>query len=162
MTERRVPRAEPPPEDLKEIQIRHRETTAAGIPAIVQTMRFGFGEMGALRTLKTLTTLNQKGGVDCPSCAWPDPDGHRSVAEFCENGAKAVSEEATLSCVPPAFFAEQSVSGPGGAERPLAEQAGAPDTSHASAPGRSALRTDLLGRGFPVNWKRTERACLAG
>jgi molybdopterin-dependent oxidoreductase alpha subunit len=109
MTERRIPRAEPPPEDLKEIQIRERETTAAGMPAIVQTLRFGLGEMGALRTLKTLTTLNQKSGVDCPSCAWPDPDGHRSFAEFCENGAKAISEEATLSRVPPEFFAKHSL-----------------------------------------------------
>jgi molybdopterin-dependent oxidoreductase alpha subunit len=96
-------------EDLKEIQVRERETTAAGIPAIVQTMRFGLGEMGAIRTLKTLTTLNQKSGVDCPSCAWPDPDGHRSFAEFCENGAKAVSEEATLSRVTLEFFAGHSV-----------------------------------------------------
>jgi molybdopterin-dependent oxidoreductase alpha subunit len=109
MEERQIPRAEPPPEDLQEIQVGHRETTAAGIPAIVQTMRFGLGEMGALRTLKTLTTLNQKNGVDCPSCAWPDPDGHRSFAEFCENGAKAVSEEATLSRVTPEFFAEHSL-----------------------------------------------------
>ena len=61
MTERRVPRAESPPEDLNEIQIRERETTAAGIPAIVQTMRFGFGEMGALRTLKTLTNTEPEG-----------------------------------------------------------------------------------------------------
>ncbi|MES2463635.1 MAG: FdhF/YdeP family oxidoreductase [Armatimonadota bacterium] len=111
MTERQrqIPGAEPPLEDLDEIHIGHRDTTAAGIPAIVQTMRFGLGEMGALRTLKTLTTLNQKSGVDCPSCAWPDPDGHRSFAEFCENGAKAVSEEATLSRVTTEFFAKHSL-----------------------------------------------------
>ncbi|MBC8101808.1 MAG: FdhF/YdeP family oxidoreductase [Cytophagales bacterium] len=110
MTKRKTPRAQPPEEALGEIRIGERETTAAGMQAIVQTLRFGLGEMGAGRTLKTLTTLNQKTGVDCPSCAWPDPDGHRSFAEFCENGAKAVAEEATLARVTPEFFAAHTVS----------------------------------------------------
>ncbi|WP_241193717.1 FdhF/YdeP family oxidoreductase, partial [Streptomyces sp. ADI98-12] len=43
-----------------------------------------------------------------PGCAWPEPD-KRHAAEFCENGAKAVAEEATLRRVTPAFFAEHSV-----------------------------------------------------
>ncbi len=96
--------------DVTEARIGERETVASGIPAIVQTMRFGFGEMGVARTLKTLTTINQKNGFDCPSCAWPDPDDHRSPAEFCENGAKAVSDEATTARITPEFFAQHSIS----------------------------------------------------
>jgi formate dehydrogenase major subunit len=58
-------------------------------------MRHALTQMGVRRTLKTLPHLNQHEGFDCPGCAWPDPDGHRNLAEFCENGAKAVAEEAT-------------------------------------------------------------------
>ena len=64
--------------------------------------------MGAGRTLKTLSTINQTDGFDCPGCAWPEPE-HRSAAEFCENGAKAVAEEATLARVTHEFFAANSV-----------------------------------------------------
>jgi molybdopterin-dependent oxidoreductase alpha subunit len=60
--------------------------------------------------LKALLNLNQKGGIDCPSCAWPDPDKHRSpIGEFCENGAKAIAEEATNLKVGPAFFQNYTV-----------------------------------------------------
>jgi len=66
--------------------------------------------MGVRRGLRTLLTLNQKDGFDCPSCAWPDPDGERNTAEFCENGAKAVASEATTARVTPEFFAEHPLS----------------------------------------------------
>ncbi|MDX1934735.1 MAG: FdhF/YdeP family oxidoreductase [Capsulimonadales bacterium] len=106
--EPRTRQAQPPalPEPL---EIGHRETSASGLPAVVQTMRFGLTEMGPARTVRTLLTLNQKGGTDCPSCAWPDPDDHRSPAEFCENGAKAVAEEATRARVTPEFFARYTI-----------------------------------------------------
>ncbi|MET9848561.1 FdhF/YdeP family oxidoreductase [Streptomyces ossamyceticus] len=81
---------------------------AAGIPAVVQSLRHGGRQMGAKRTLLTLLSVNQKAGFDCPGCAWPEGD-HRHAAEFCENGAKAVAEEATLRRVTPAFFAEHTV-----------------------------------------------------
>jgi molybdopterin-dependent oxidoreductase alpha subunit len=68
-----------------------------------------WAEMGAVRSLRTLSQVNQKEGFDCPGCAWPDPDGHRSMVEFCENGAKAVAEEATVKRVTPEFFHEWSV-----------------------------------------------------
>lgn len=82
---------------------------AGGIPAIISSMKHAYREMGVVRSLKTLATVNQKGGFDCPGCAWPDPDEHRTHTEFCENGAKAVAEEATLKRVTPEFFAEHSV-----------------------------------------------------
>ena len=64
--------------------------------------------MGISRTVKTLTMVNQQQGFDCPGCAWPDPS-HRTQFEFCENGAKAVADEATKSRVTPEFFAKHSV-----------------------------------------------------
>jgi molybdopterin-dependent oxidoreductase alpha subunit len=82
---------------------------AGGVGAISQTLRSALREMGLGRSLKTLAKLNQKDGFDCPSCAWPDPDGQRSVTEFCENGAKAVAAEATRARVTPDFFAKHSV-----------------------------------------------------
>ncbi len=64
--------------------------------------------MGLVKTVKTLTMVNQKAGFDCPGCAWPDPD-HRTPFEFCENGAKAVADEAMKATVHPAFFAKHSI-----------------------------------------------------
>ncbi|MEO8112085.1 MAG: FdhF/YdeP family oxidoreductase, partial [Ginsengibacter sp.] len=67
-------------------------------------------EAGVVRGMKALLALNQKGGFDCPSCAWPDPDDDRSsIAEYCENGAKAVADEATTKSLRPDFFAKHSV-----------------------------------------------------
>ncbi|HEY8318278.1 MAG TPA: FdhF/YdeP family oxidoreductase, partial [Amnibacterium sp.] len=60
-------------------------------------------------TAKTLLKVNQVTGFDCMGCAWPDPAHRRHTAEFCENGAKAVAEEATTRRVPPAFFAAHPV-----------------------------------------------------
>lgn len=86
------------------------KTVAAGLPAVLVSARHILEEAGAARGLKALLKLNQKDGFDCPSCAWPDPDDERSgIAEYCENGAKAVAEEATLKKLSPAFFAEHSV-----------------------------------------------------
>ena len=83
--------------------------SAAGIPGVVKGLSASLAEMGPLRSARTLLRVNQADGFDCPGCAWPDP-GHRAVAEFCENGAKAVAEEATKRRVGPAFFAEHSLS----------------------------------------------------
>ena len=64
--------------------------------------------MGVVKTIKTLSMVNQKEGFDCPGCAWPDPE-HRTTFEFCENGAKAVADEAMKAKVTPSFFAQHSV-----------------------------------------------------
>uniref|UniRef100_A0AAU2JMX0 FdhF/YdeP family oxidoreductase n=1 Tax=Streptomyces sp. NBC_00049 TaxID=2903617 RepID=A0AAU2JMX0_9ACTN len=77
---------------------------AAGLPAIGHTLKIAQQQMGLARTARTLLKVNQKDGFDCPGCAWPEGD-KRHTAEFCENGAKAVAEEATLRRVTPAFFA---------------------------------------------------------
>jgi molybdopterin-dependent oxidoreductase alpha subunit len=88
----------------------HRHKTAAGLYAVYETAHFGFKEMGVKRTFQTLLKVNQKDGFDCPSCAWPDPDGKRKVAEFCENGAKAVAWEATTKRLTPEVFAQHPIS----------------------------------------------------
>jgi formate dehydrogenase major subunit len=85
------------------------DASAAGLPAVTNAMVYALRELGPARTLKLLSKLNQKDGFDCMSCAWPDP-GHRSPAEFCENGARAVSWEATRLTVPTAFWAEHAIS----------------------------------------------------
>jgi molybdopterin-dependent oxidoreductase alpha subunit len=82
---------------------------AAGIPAVAVSMAKAYEQMGVRRTALTLLRVNQKNGFDCPGCAWPEGD-HRHVAEFCENGAKAVAEEATTRRVTREFFAAHPVS----------------------------------------------------
>ncbi|MER6771184.1 FdhF/YdeP family oxidoreductase [Streptomyces bacillaris] len=82
---------------------------AAGLPAVAHSLRIARQQMGLRRTAQTLLKVNQKDGFDCPGCAWPEGD-KRHTAEFCENGAKAVAEEATLRRVTPDFFAAHPVS----------------------------------------------------
>jgi molybdopterin-dependent oxidoreductase alpha subunit len=89
-------------------QVRAPKHAAAGLPAIGQTVKIAGAQMGARRATGTLLKVNQKDGFDCPGCAWPEGD-HRHIFEFCENGAKAVAEEATLRQVTPGFFAEHPV-----------------------------------------------------
>ncbi|MCD0482922.1 FdhF/YdeP family oxidoreductase [Streptacidiphilus sp. ASG 303] len=81
---------------------------AAGVPAVVHTLRAAGAQMGAGRTLSLLRRVNQHGGFDCPGCAWPEPD-RPHLAEFCENGAKAVAEEATERRIGREFFAAHPV-----------------------------------------------------
>ena len=82
---------------------------AAGMPGIIHSMKHVLGEVGVGRGIKALWSLNKKGGFDCPSCAWPDPDDERSMHEYCENGAKAIAEEATVKKLTASFFAKHSV-----------------------------------------------------
>ncbi|HEX8852322.1 MAG TPA: FdhF/YdeP family oxidoreductase, partial [Pyrinomonadaceae bacterium] len=98
-----------PPVETYGIEIKQTGKAAGGIPAVVETVKHAWGEMGFGRSLKTLLAVNQQDGFDCPGCAWPEPDRERSHAEFCENGAKAVAEEATTRRVTPDFFREWSV-----------------------------------------------------
>ncbi|RCH69696.1 hypothetical protein DT019_07395 [Streptomyces sp. SDr-06] len=85
-------------------QVAAPKHAAAGLPAIGHTLLMAQQQMGLRRTAQTLLKVNQKDGFDCPGCAWPEGD-KRHTAEFCENGAKAVAEEATLRRVTPDFFA---------------------------------------------------------
>ncbi|MDT5280753.1 MAG: hypothetical protein QOJ20_1948, partial [Mycobacterium sp.] len=78
---------------------------AAGVKAVLVSLQRGLESMGAVRTAAALARLNQRHGFDCPGCAWPEDHGGRKLAEFCENGAKAV----TKRVVTPEFFARHSI-----------------------------------------------------
>jgi molybdopterin-dependent oxidoreductase alpha subunit len=105
-----VPGAENPEHYTGHFRLGKPKTAAAGLPAVISSVRHILAEMDAVRGFKALNKLNQKGGFDCPGCAWPDPDDERSgIAEYCENGAKAVAEEATTKRLDPSFFRENSV-----------------------------------------------------
>lgn len=98
-----------PPLEQEGAHLGPRHTVAAGLYSIYETAHFGIKEMGMDRSLQALLKLNQKDGFDCPSCAWPDPDGERKTAEFCENGAKAVASEATTKRLTPEVFAQHPI-----------------------------------------------------
>ena len=96
------------PPDKNYLKLKNVKKIAAGIPAATNSLKHGIKKMGLTKTIKTLTTVNQSGGFDCPGCAWPDPK-HSSTFEFCENGAKAVADEGMKANVNPEFFAKHSV-----------------------------------------------------
>ena len=97
------------PTDAVGVRIGEPSHSAGGLEAVMNTLAISAGEMGLVRGTRMLLQVNQKDGFDCQSCAWPTPDGDRHVAEFCENGAKAVADEATRTLITPEFFRRHSV-----------------------------------------------------
>jgi molybdopterin-dependent oxidoreductase alpha subunit len=95
--------------DEHAVTVTPRKREAAGVRAVLVSLQRGLEQMGALRTAAALARLNQRKGFDCPGCAWPEEQGGRKLAEFCESGAKAVAEEATKRTVTPEFFARHSI-----------------------------------------------------
>ena len=85
------------------------EETAAGLEAVKVATKHVVGKMGLVRGTRAMLKINQAGGIDCQSCAWPDPESHRTFAEFCENGAKAMADEATKKRIGAEFFAQHSI-----------------------------------------------------
>lgn len=105
-----LPNAENPATFTGHFRLGKPKTTAAGLSGVLHAMQHILSEMDAIRGLKALNAMNQKNGFDCPGCAWPDPDDERSgIAEYCENGAKAIAEEATTKRLDATFFAQNSV-----------------------------------------------------
>ena len=105
-----APPAELPPTEAERPILSDVPEVAGGVAAIISSMRHALGQAGLVRGTRELLLLNQTRGFDCPGCAWPDPDDKRELTEFCENGAKAVAEEATTKRATPDFFAAHSVS----------------------------------------------------
>src|ERR1700752_490215 len=95
--------------DEHAVAIAAPQREAAGVKAVIVSLQRGLKSMGVFRTAAALARLNQRHGFDCPGCAWPEEHGGRKLAEFCENGAKAVAEEATTRVVTPEFFARHSI-----------------------------------------------------
>lgn len=104
----RKPVAHNVPHDDNRLRLSKPKKQAAGIPAVISSGMHSLKKMGVTRTVKSLAMVNQKSGFDCPGCAWPDPE-HRTNFEFCENGAKAVADEATKARVGPEFFNRYSI-----------------------------------------------------
>lgn len=102
-----------PTQDINEadIKISEPQRSAAGVKAVMVSLERGFAEAGVSRTLSSMLLINKRGGFDCPGCAWPESiTGPRKPAEFCENGAKAVAEEASSRTVTPQWWAEHPIS----------------------------------------------------
>ena len=83
--------------------------SAAGLPAIISTTKHGLLKMGLMGSLTNFYNVNKFQGFDCPGCAWPDPEGSRTIAEFCENGAKAIADEGTKKRASPEFWSKWTV-----------------------------------------------------
>src|SRR5437762_5117760 len=98
------------PGTLTGVEIGRPLKYAAGVPAVIESFKFAFKNLGPVNGTRVLLALNQTDGFDCPGCAWQDPEPNdRSFAEFCENGAKAASEENTRKRVEEDFWREHSV-----------------------------------------------------
>jgi molybdopterin-dependent oxidoreductase alpha subunit len=92
------------------LKIKAPKAKAAGIPGVTTAMAQANRYMKTGQAIKVSLKLNQKGGIDCPGCAWPDPDDDRSrLGEYCENGMKAIAEEAQKTTIGRDFFAQNSV-----------------------------------------------------
>ncbi|MFW2480289.1 MAG: FdhF/YdeP family oxidoreductase [Lentimonas sp.] len=98
-----------PPRQLGKLQRSAPKDKAVGTKAVTNSLQHVNRQAGAARGAQALYRLNQKGGFDCPSCAWPDPNNERSTFEFCENGAKAVATETTKKRAGRDFFAKHSI-----------------------------------------------------
>ncbi|NOT47232.1 MAG: molybdopterin-dependent oxidoreductase, partial [Acidobacteria bacterium] len=96
--------------DTPELIVSKPETVAAGLAAVTSALKVTTGKMGVVRGVRGMLSINQAGGFDCPSCAWPDPESHRTFAEFCENGAKAMADEGTRKRIGADFFSQYSIS----------------------------------------------------
>ncbi len=97
------------PIEIAETHLTGRPEAAAGLKAVVNSIGITMRDMGPVRAAQALLKLNQKDGFDCQSCAWPSPDADRHVAEFCENGAKAVADEGTSARITHEFFQKYSI-----------------------------------------------------
>ncbi|GAB3621536.1 FdhF/YdeP family oxidoreductase [Glutamicibacter endophyticus] len=102
-----------PIEDINEddLKVSKPKSSAAGLEAVMVSLQRGFAQAGPSRTVRSMLRVNQRGGFDCPGCAWPESiTGKRKPAEFCENGAKAIAEESTARTVTPEWFEEHPIS----------------------------------------------------
>jgi molybdopterin-dependent oxidoreductase alpha subunit len=93
---------------MKDDSIRPYHHPAGGWDALRATARAIHGQMNALSGTRIMLRNNQPDGFDCPGCAWPDPK-HTSAFEFCENGAKAVTWEATRKRATPEAISAHTV-----------------------------------------------------
>jgi len=98
------------PEEFKNLKVKAPPTNSVGFGAIKSAIQHASKYMNAVEAFKVSLKINQKGGFDCPGCAWPDPDDERSAfGEYCENGMKAMAEEVQNKIIGSDFFAVHSI-----------------------------------------------------
>src|SRR5438067_3752381 len=97
------------PEEIGAAKLRDPDRVAAGMRAVTESLKFTFRESGFTRGIRDWFKINQKDGFACQSCAWPSPDVDPHLFEFCENGVKALTSEATRKKITPEFFREHSI-----------------------------------------------------
>jgi hypothetical protein len=119
-----------PPVETDDIAVGKPSRVAGTATAVKKVLEFALGEAGIVRGVSALYHLNQFDGVDSLGCGWPDPDDHRTHNEYCENGAKAIAEEATSKRITTEFSEQGSVS--------IAGNLTTASTSPASSPVRKA------------------------
>ncbi|GAA3573886.1 FdhF/YdeP family oxidoreductase [Snuella lapsa] len=98
------------PETFTDLSVKAPPKNSAGMDALKSAVGQVSKYMNPVNAIKLSFKMNQKGGFDCPGCAWPDPDDERSVlGEYCENGMKAMAEEAQNKTIKADFFAKHTV-----------------------------------------------------
>jgi molybdopterin-dependent oxidoreductase alpha subunit len=98
------------PEDFIDLKLKPVPSSSVGIGSITSSLQHVSQYMKPTDAFKLALKMNQKGGFDCPGCAWPDPDDERSsLGEYCENGIKAIAEEAQKNTIDADFFEQHSV-----------------------------------------------------
>lgn len=96
--------------NFQRLKVKTPPQNSVGFGAISSSIGHVTKYMNPIDALKLSLKINQKGGFDCPGCAWPDPDDERSsLGEYCENGIKAIAEEAQKNTIDAHFFAKHSV-----------------------------------------------------
>jgi molybdopterin-dependent oxidoreductase alpha subunit len=97
--------------EKNKVKISPMPESSVGFAALKSVGYYLWEETYVGRGVRTLFKLNQPKGFDCPSCAWPDPDADKvnAIAEYCENGVKAVAWESTKHRIDSDFFRENSI-----------------------------------------------------
>ena len=83
-------------------------SAAGGWGALRSSAKHLIQSENAAKSVKTLLRANQPVGFDCPGCAWGDTNSAGKV-DFCENGVKAITWEATSKRVDSNFFKQYSI-----------------------------------------------------
>jgi anaerobic selenocysteine-containing dehydrogenase len=94
----------------EQVHVTHPKRWATRVPAVKHAMQYSLQQTSLRQTALTLLNINQANGIDCPGCAWPEPEpGRRHINEYCENGANHINNEATTRRITRGFFRQLSV-----------------------------------------------------
>ena len=143
-------------------KVKPPKKSAAGVPAVMHALEYSLEQTSLVRTAINLLSINQTNGIDCPGCAWPEPEpGKRHKNEYCENGAKHINDEATTRRITREFFREHSVSELAAKSDMWLNEQGRLTEPMVKRPGLGPLRADQLGRRTRPVGSRVARARFA-